>query len=322
MNLYTLNQRITALGLAVLFATGLAVACPIPVFQFSLEYWDSDPFRIEIRHDGTFNDDQQEARNRLEAAGSGGDETANIALSWRDYSQAAIEPPEDMELPYMIVRYPAITGINDPLWEGPLSTTDVAALLDSPARRQLGEWLLGRHAAVWVLLRSGNRSADREATRLLEAELARMERTLKVPDPGVEGMDLGDIYTDIRFKMLAIDRDDPDEQFLVRMLLGTEPDLDEFEDQPIVFPIYGRGLVMYALVGNGINRWTLNAAGEFLVGPCSCQIKASNPGIDLLTSLDWAGQVERLTTYGESPALGASGFLDRMDEAEERLREE
>ena len=322
MSLHLVNQRVAVLGVAALLATGVAVACPIPVFQFSLEYWESDPFRIEVRHNGNFNDDQQEARARLEAAAGVEGEPANIALSWRDYSQADIAPPEGMDLPYMIVRYPAVSGINSTLWEGPLTTDDVSALLDSPARRQISQWLLERHAAVWVLLRSGNRSADREAMRLLEAELPRMEQTLKVPDPGIEGMDLGDIYTDIRFKLVAISRDDPEEQFLVRMLLGTEPDLDEFEDQPIVFPIYGRGLVMYALVGAGINRWTLNSAGEFLVGPCSCQIKQSNPGIDLLTSLDWAGQVERLTTYGEAPVLGASGFLDRMDEAEERLRED
>lgn len=308
---------------AAFWTAGFAVACPIPVFQFSLEYWDTDPFRIEIRHDGAFNADQQAARSRLEAAAGREDEPANIVLTWRDYSQAEIAPPEGMELPYIIVHYPAVSGIRTPLWEAPLTTANVETLLDSPMRRQISEWLLERHAAVWVLLNSGNRTADREAMRLLLAELPRMERTLKVPDPGVEGMDLGDIYTDIRFKAVAVNRDDPEEQFFVQMLLGTEPDLHEFEDKPIVFPIYGRGLVMYALVGDGINQWTLTAAGEFLTGPCSCQIKQGNPGVDLLTSFDWAGRVERLTTYAESPAgaIGAGGFLDRMDEAEERLRE-
>ncbi len=324
MNVRTGHPRtVVALGLAAVLAAGTAAACPIPVFQFSLEYWETDPFRIEIRHAGDFDEDQRAARARLEAAAGAEGEPANITLSWRDYSRAAIDPPEGMELPYMIVRYPAVSGIRTPLWEGSLSSERVEALLDSPARRRIGEWLLERHAAVWVVLNSGNRGADREALRLLDAELPRLERTLKVPDPGEAGIGLGDIDTRIRFRSIAVDRDDPEEEFLVRMLLGTEPDLQAFEGTPMVFPIYGRGLVLYALVGDGINRRTLNAAGEFLTGPCSCQVKQGNPGIDLLTRTDWAGRVKRRTTYAESPAgtPGAGRFLDRMDEAEERLRE-
>ena len=313
-----------AVGVALLVVVGVVQACPVPVFQFALEYWDTDAFRIEIEHEGDFDEDQQAARARLEAAVRGDGEPSNIALSWRDYSRAQIRPAEGKVLPHITVRYPTVSGIRDPLWEGPLSTENVDALLESPIRRQINEWLLERPVAVWVLLRSGDRSADRAVRRLLRDELARMERTLKVPDPGIEGIDLGDIYTDIKFQMIEVDRDDPEEKYFVKMLLGTEPDLQEFEDQPIVFPIYGRGLVMYALVGNGINRRTLNTAGEFLVAPCSCQVKQSNPGVDLLTTFDWAGRVERLTTYDDSSAggVGVGGFLDRMDAADERLGEE
>ncbi len=313
-----------AVGVVLLLAVGVAQACPIPVFQFALEYWDTDAFRIEIEHEGDFDEDQQAARARLEAAVSGEGVPSNIALSWRDYSRAQIRPAEGKTLPYITVHYPTVSGIRDPLWEGPLSMEHVHALLESPVRRQISELLLERPVAVWVLLRSGNRSADRTVRRLLRDELARMERTLKVPDPGIAGIDLGDIYTDIKFQMVEVDRDDPAERFLVKMLLGTEPDLREFDGQPVVFPIYGRGLVMYALVGNGINRRTLNTAGEFLVSPCSCQVKQSNPGVDLLTTFDWAGRVERLTTYNESSAgrVSVGGFLDRMDTAEERLGEE
>lgn len=313
-----------AVGVALSLAVGVVQACPIPVFQFALEYWDTDPYRIEIEHEGVFDTDQKAARARLEAASGGEGEPSNIALSWRDYSRAQIGPAKGKTLPYITVRYPIVSGIRDPWWEGPLTTANVHALLGSPMRRQISEWLLERPVAVWVLLRSGNRSADRAARRLLRDELPRMERTLKVPDPGIAGIDLGDIYTDIKFRMIEVDRNDPAEKLFVKMLLGTEPDLQEFEDQPIVFPIYGRGLVMYALVGNGINRRTLNTAGEFLVSPCSCQVKQSNPGVDLLTTFAWAERVERLTRYDESSAggVGAGGFLDRMDAADERLGEE
>lgn len=299
-----------------------ASACPIPVFQFSLEYWPTDPYQIEIRHDGNFTDEQQKALELLEQAVNGEATPSNIVLSRRDYSQADIAPPEGATLPYLKVRYPEVSGIRKVLWNGPLEVDAVKNLLDSPIRREISDRLLEREASVWVLLKSGNSRADRRVLELLQSELPRMEETLKVPDPGEEGIDLGDIQTDIRFSMVSLDRDDPEEQMFIRMLLGIERDLEEFEDQPIVFPIYGRGLIMYAIIGDGINPWTLNAAGEFLTGPCSCQIKAGNPGVDLLTTADWEGRVEKQTTFeAERSGPDAGSFLQRMEEAEERLRD-
>lgn len=306
---------VTALWLGWLRA---GVACPIPVFQFSLEHWGADPYAVEVQHAGAFTEDQQSAIERLEAAQRGDGTPSNIALTWRDYSQAAIAPPAGRALPHLIVNYPSVSGIRRTLWEGPLERRTVDALLDSPMRRTVARKLLDRHAAVWVLLRSGNRSADRKAQQLLEAELTRLEATLKVPDPP-DGF--GEIHTRITFSMVTLDRDDPEEQMLIRMLLGSEPDLDEYADQPMVFPVYGRGLIMYALIGDGINRWTLASAGRFLTGPCSCQVKQNNPGVDLLTTLDWDAKVEQLTTYLSGPvAPDAGAFLDRMKDAEEQLR--
>lgn len=297
-----------------------AAACPIPVFQFSLEYWDSDPYEIAVHHDGDFTEAEQAAVDRLKAAKPVNGGHANISLTWRDYSRATISPPDDVELPRMEVRYPLVSGIRETLWEGPLGLETVEELLDSPIRRRIAEKLLDRNAAVWLLLKSGNRSRDRRAERLLKERIAHLEETLKVPDPGY-GMDLGEIHTDIDFKMLTLDRNDPAERKFIHMLLGAERDLEEYADQPMVFPLYGRGLIMYALIGDGINEWTLTSVGEFLTGPCSCQVKQGNPGVDVLMTLDWKGQVERRTTYG-MPAGATGDFLDRVDEAEERLEED
>jgi hypothetical protein len=88
------------------------------------------------------------------------------------------------------------------------------------------------------------------------------------------------------FSTLPVARDDPAEQFLVRMLLGSEQDLAAFAD-PIAFPVFGRGRVLYALVGKGITEENVSEAVGFLVGPCSCQIKELNPGADLLITAAW-----------------------------------
>jgi hypothetical protein len=85
---------------------------------------------------------------------------------------------------------------------------------------------------------------------------------------------------------VTLDRDDPREQALLEMLLASETDLEHL-DQPMAFPVIGRGRVLYALVGKGIFEDTIAIASRFVVGPCSCQVKDQNPGFDLLMNVDW-----------------------------------
>ncbi|MFO7956706.1 MAG: hypothetical protein R6X33_06360 [Candidatus Brocadiia bacterium] len=307
----------------VLLSGPHAVACPIPVFQFALEFWRVCPYEVVIHHNGELEGEHQAAADLLKQATRGEDRHANIRLIWRDYSRATISPPADVPLPFMELRYPSTSGIRESIWRGPLEENVAEQLLHSPMRQKIAETLLDRHAAVWVLLESGNRREDGQARKLLEQELPRLEKTLKVPDPAEEyGLDSADIYTEIDFTLMTLSRNDPEERMLVQMLLGSERDLKEYEDKPMVFPIYGRGRVMYAIVGDGINAWTLNAAGEFLTGPCSCMVKAQNPGVDLLTSFDWESQVEQRSTYAVPYTPTAGGFLDRIREAEERIQQE
>ncbi len=68
--------------------------------------------------------------------------------------------------------------------------------------------------------------------------------------------------------------------------MGSEADLKELHE-PMAFPVFGRGRVLYALIGKGINPDMIRRACEFMVGPCSCQVKAQNPGFDLLTNYNW-----------------------------------
>ena len=71
------------------------------------------------------------------------------------------------------------------------------------------------------------------------------------------------------------------------MLLGSEPDLAGSKG-PMAFPVFGRGRVLYALVGAGITVDTVRRAGAFIGGECSCTIKHGNPGTDLLLVADWS----------------------------------
>jgi hypothetical protein len=192
----------------------------------------------------------------------------------------------------------------------------------SPLRRQIAADLMQRATASWVLLESGDRGKDNAAAALLERELARLEKTLKLPVVETWGGVPPPEPPPIKFTIHRLSREAAAEQMLVSMLLHTEDDLaTKFAHEPLVFPIYGRGLVLYALAGPGINEWTIMQAAEFVTGPCSCEVKASNPGTDLLLALDWDAQVTQTAVETLPAPTGMAGFQDRAAEAERRLAE-
>lgn len=114
-----------------------------------------------------------------------------------------------------------------------------------------------------------------------------MEKQLKLPDAvtGVAPRGAPDLRVD--FSLVRLSRSDPEEEFLVRMLTRSESDLEQYKSWPMAFPVYGRGRVLYALVGQGITMDNVSETCAFLAGPCACEIKDLNPGMDLLTLVDW-----------------------------------
>ena len=101
-------------------------------------------------------------------------------------------------------------------------------------------------------------------------------------------------------------RTDPAEKLLVETLLSTEPDL-RGRDEPMAFPVFGRGRVLYALVGAGVNAENVRHTLDFLVGGCSCTIKRENPGVDLLLTADWGRSSRR--TPEETSGLSAAAEI-------------
>jgi len=93
----------------------------------------------------------------------------------------------------------------------------------------------------------------------------------------------------IAFSTIRVSRDTPAERMLVAMLLGSEKDLRdaEYDGETMVFPLFGRGRVLWALVGRGINEENIFESCAYICGACSCEVKWQNPGTDLLFSKDW-----------------------------------
>lgn len=309
---------------------GHARACEIPVYQYALENWEADVYEVTVFHRGEFSDADRDAVSLLREAADYRGGSGNLVVQTVDLAE---NPDAIMlqrwreqagtELPWMAASYPQHTRIREPAWAGALSEANVRALLDSPLRRKIAGELTGGMTAAWVLLESGNRGKDNAAAALLERELKRLEETLVLPE--LEGWepDAGVIEPEeVRFTMHRLSRDSEEERMFVNTLLRSESDLvPKFDREPLVFPIYGRGLILYALAGAGINEWTIMKAAEFVTGPCSCEVKADNPGTDMLLTLDWDAHVTRTAQERMPPPTGMASFQDRAAEAERRLAE-
>ncbi len=290
-------------GLCCLAAVGLCstvrpvFACWIPVFRYALEHWPTEVYQVVLFHRGPLAEEDRAALRKLAEAPDSA--SANLTVSTIDLASQPAPPMQELwealsapELPWMVVRYPG-GGI---AWSRAFDAAGVDVLLDSPARREVARRILTDDSIVWILLESGQSEEDAAAAGLLAGEIKRLEDTLEIPDP-VDGT-FGSATEDapeltLAFSMLRLSRADPREEALVSTLVRSERDLAEgkYASQPMAFPVFGRGRILYALVGKGINERNIGRTSRFLTGPCACDVKASNPGTQLLMSVDWDGLV-------------------------------
>ncbi len=283
--------------LAFLLVSARADACSLPVFRYALERWPADPYHVFVYHRGALGDRD---RTLVEGVRRLAEESpfANLTLKTVDLEAAPDPlaakdaPPRRMEsLPWMIVLYPGVPGRVPEVWSGPLTPENVEAALDSPARREIVRRIQAGESAVWILLECGDAARDDRAARILGETLEKMEKELAIPEQDAEALGIisdGGPEMKIAFSMLRLSRSDPRERFLIETLLGSEPDLAELEG-PMAFPVFGRGRLLYALVGDGISAENVAEACFFLTGPCLCEVKSQHPGIEILIAFDWDG---------------------------------
>jgi hypothetical protein len=282
----------------VLFST--LMACQVPVFRYSLERWNPDQYRFLVLTDGEPDEHSRVALKVLsstsEPSGESGDATVAIhdvrtaddpflRRLWKQYGKSTER--------LVVTLYPQQSSIpaDQVASVGILSQERAEQIVDSPVRREIVRRLAEGHSAVWILLESGDMAKDRRAFQAIENQLAADAELLKLPTPEemeVEPQRLAAarIKLKIQFSIVTVSRDDPQESFLVDCLLNSEEDLQEFQE-PLAFPVFGRGRVLYALVGDGITAENIRRASAFIVGPCSCQVKEQNPGFDLLLQCNW-----------------------------------
>ena len=288
-----------ASALAAILAATAARACTTPVFRYALERWEPDRFELFFFHRGELSADQQAVLKRLQDALAG--ETAplnatlrvvDLAGDLRPREQAIWEAQKDAVPPWIVLLFPDRVGPDVVAWFAPAGSQAVQRLVDSPARREVVRRIASGESAVWVFLESGDAGRDAQALKVLQTELADLQKTLKLPAQAPTAWDGFQVpvgpQLKVAFSILRLSRTDPAEEAFVSVLMRTEEDLaSRYASQPMAFPIFGRGRCLWALVGKGIAPEHIADSCTLLVGMCSCEVKEQNPGVDLLIAADW-----------------------------------
>jgi hypothetical protein len=321
-------------ALAVLWIAAGLHACSVPVFRYGLELWPQDRYRVAILYKDSL-DDKDLATVRMIAASAAkiSGDTSGLGLKKTLTTKTNIELELDNctdsiaaktaglwrgsgspPLPFCAVLFPPRAMNGKPLYAGPLSQARFDELFDSPARRVFASNICKGMSAVWVFVASGNKKKDAAAARVLENGIRESKKTLKLPDLDLkdvkEVVTRSDIDLRIDFALVTISRTDPGERCFVDQLEKTESELVGMRKEPIAFPVFARGRVLYALVGKGINLQNIMEASSFVTGPCACTIKDQNPGADILMTFDWeAALANKIASITDTVPLVSMGGL-------------
>jgi hypothetical protein len=293
--LSTLNFPFLLLLCSLLLPSLPARACSVPVFRYALERWPASPYELVLFHEGPLSAPQQALVKRLSEQDAATNTPVNLGLRAVEVGAGKVpaelaslwERYKTQPLPLLVLLYPQGAAAQGVVWSGAYSEQAVERILDSPVRRRLAQRLLKGESGVWVFLESGDKSRDEAALGYLKKRLDDLQKSLQLPEVDPDDLPARRLAASdlkLAFSLLRLSRRDPAEQVFVRMLLGSEEDLGS---EPIVFPVFGRGRALFALVGKGITDETTEEACSFLIGPCSCVVKEMNPGLDLLLCADW-----------------------------------
>lgn len=338
----SMMARHTLLALLALWgSTMMNWACNVPVFRYALERWERDLYQIVILKNGAFTDEEVARAQAFQDGTMARDGFLNAKVSLADVSEAAMREtvvgmyPDALEmagegLGTLALFYPSESRKREILWQAPFTDGAVAEVQAAAAYPPLMDALLAGASTVFVLVESGDATADDAAFEQLQKSASDLVDTLEIPEGIIttEGEVTGGRLTAeearaedpanqlksgiplrIAFDTLRLKRDIEGQTVLRSLLLNLEEGLLDEQDQPMVFPVFGRGRVLPPMVGEAIHHENIEAAAQYLCGACSCQMKAQNPGMDSLTAVDWQAYLDgsEVIQAREVPAL--SGFL-------------
>lgn len=298
----------------VFMLAGLAQACDAPVYRYALEKWAEGRYAGYVFYQRVLPAGIQSSVEGLKIA-------QNITVKTVDLTRGV--PPgcetevyqahaRGQPMPFLVVVGTVPDGDQGPapvLMKGRAGQV-INGLADSPARQAIAEKILAGDCIVWTVVGSGDASLDEPFVEKLRGLLDHAERDVLEPEiKNGRVKSFGGHRP--AFPVVTVSCQDSVESLFIKMLLdgqGTKCAVDGGKGDccpggaevhatapltlPAAFPIFGRGRVLDGLSDADLNAGKVAAACKYLLGKCSCEVKAQNPGRDLLFSVDWNEQVE------------------------------
>ncbi len=331
--------------LGLLFSSS-AFPCNVPVFKYAFDRWETDNYRLLVLHNKPLSEEEKGLITLIgkKYQGEDGNGFLNLEAETIDMNgeiperyRKVIDTQKPETFPSMILCYPETYWGLFPVWKGDFTKKNIELIADSPVRQEIAKRLRSNQSVVWVFLESGNKDLDEEKKALLEKELNKNAAEIELPseddlvwelDAEIEDDDTAkekteeDILRPV-FSIVSMKRSDEKESLFIQLLLNSEKDLNTFKDQPIAFPMFGRGRILFALVGKGINSDMIFESCSYLTGACSCQVKAQNPGFDCLVQTDWDTMlVDTPEEKPEEPLVLTSVLTEERKDPEQPALEE
>ncbi len=271
--------------------THIAAACDVPVFRYALERWESDPFPLVVFQHGPLNPALEQKLRALEPVPDERKPHAN----WKVTSVDVDKPlpalwsglwqslPHDA-MPCAAVCTPEWRKGDPALWSGALDDKAIKLLTLSPKRQEMVAHLLKGTAVVWLVVETQDQAASEKLIKLLNEQSARLLGEITIAAGGGRGSPdvRSPLPIEVSFAMVRVKHDDPAEQVLLRLLTNGEP-----VKEPMLYPVFGRARALAAMKASAVDPDLVEETARFICGACSCQVKAQNPGFDLLLQADW-----------------------------------
>lgn len=259
------------LTLAYVSLVPTAAACTIPVFRYALDRWEADLYQLTLPATTAADPEITNLLRPLRANG-----TANLRIQ----TDANITTSARLHLPNS-------STATEPIWQGELNASTLAEILDSPGRRQIVDHILSGDSIIWVLATDGSPESLATQQRI-EKRLRFLQQVAALPlqNPNDPDSQLGPgPPLTLRFTTLTLNLNDPAEQPLLRMLIGSNVKIPTHA--PFASAVFGRGRVLGSWPFAEVDDQVLEDVSLFLVGRCSCRVKEQNPGWDILLNIDW-----------------------------------
>lgn len=340
MTTFRLPKWLTSISLALLALVGVLHACQVPVFRYALERWESDKYQLFLVSPEQLTDNERTIVDDFKKS------LPDTNLVFTEINLGALSEADLWKLPdidtsittpQLFLFSPEKHNKTSPIVVKPLSEKSLHAIIDSPARRQIVGSLVEGQSCVWLVVHNGQPAEANKLQHTLDQHLKSTAASIELPE-GIIGTeqrsqitqstDLEDVLRSsiplkISFVSQVLDIQDAAESSFVATLLEGIPATIQQLDEPLIFPIFGRGRKISPITASELSLENVRNGSLYLCGACSCQVKEQNPGTDLLISEDWPAHLTDGLAVIEKelpPLTGAAELTPQKDKIKQPLK--